>query len=172
MHRFAFLALLSAFLALPASAGDCDDCLRRLQPKDCAERIARAKANGCVIPCDPVPCTPTPAQPCTAVPCSPVPCQSVPCTPVVVKEPFQVNVPMAPTGFWLLGGGPNHSEKWGATLLGGYHFKSGVQFLIGPTWTPHDAVDGIAVGRECKIPFHVERQGPWGAQALILFRLE
>lgn len=176
MKRLSFLALLAVFLALPALAGDCDDCLKKLQPKDCAERIARAKANGCVIPCGAAPCATQPCAPnvvTVQAPCEPQPCQSVPCAPTVVREPFQVNVPMEPHGGWLLGAGPVYYHGLGVAAVTGYRFKRDWEIVGGPLWVPGGDTHGMTSKESgCVVPFTAKAKDPWGVQVLAVYSFD
>jgi hypothetical protein len=175
-----YLALLAAFLALPAWANDCDPC-NLLKSPTCAERIKRAKAANCDLksppeivtvqgPCTPVPCS---AVPCTAVDCKPVNCKPVDCKPTVVE------VAAEPKGHFLIGGGPvrfhaiDGGHDWGVTAVAGWQFKSsGWQVQAGPIWMPQDDAKGFVTNGCAKIPFKVDSPSPWNVQALAVYRFD
>jgi hypothetical protein len=152
------------------------------KPPTCAERIARAKANGCIIQPAPETVTvtkevPVPGPERLVTKEVPVP---VPGPERVVTQTVTVEVPAKPKGHALVGLGPMWFHDWGATAVAGYQFKNGWQIQGGPTWMPQHDINGTVNpcddydergrGAWCyAVPFQVPAKSPWGAQVLVLY---
>lgn len=182
------LALVTALTLTPLLAETCPECPVPKSPT-CSERIARAKAHGCVLAPEIVTVTkevPGPERIVVKEVFTQVP------GPVkIVKEPFPVYTEVAAKGHFILGGGPMYfhdmgskTANWGGTVVVGYQTKGGLQFQVGPTYMRRNGVDGTVTGCrsgepnaatlwppicDVAIPYHVDGGTPWGAQALILF---
>jgi len=173
MHRFAFLAVLSIFAVLPASANDCDPCNIFKSPT-CAERLRRAKAAGCDLKSQPEIVTVTKEVPGPERIVTKEVRVEVPGPERIVPQLVEVEAPAK--GHFILGGGPVrfHSmgggHEWGATAVAGWQFKSGWQIQAGPLWMPQDAVKGAVTDGCVTLPYVVRSPSPWNVQALALYR--
>jgi len=160
--------LLAALLSLPATAGDCDECLKAAQPKNCEERIARAKAHGCEMP---VTIKIVDHEvPCSTKPCTPTPCIPVDCTPQVVEKVSIVETTPKQHFRFAFGGdlGWNEEHKALYGLHAGFlapvdRHGGNLFWKIGPTYQDHVDFDATCtIGcRTCAA--HGDPAGPWGA---------
>jgi hypothetical protein len=172
-----YLALLAAFLALPAWANDCDPC-NLLKSPSCAERVKRAKAANCDLKSPPEIVTVTKEV-------------QVPGPERIVTKEVRVEVPgptvikcvdpepEKPKGHFLLGGGPvrfhaiDGGHDWGVTAVAGWQFaKSGWQLQAGPIWMPQDDAKGYVATKCGPLPFQVDAPSPWNVQALAVYRFD
>jgi len=179
--RAAGLYILAALFASSALAAEV--CPPACIPKSptCAERIARAKAHGCVVAPEPV---------VKIVDHQVV----VPCPDRVVTREVQVAVPTPgperivtktvtitapPKGHALLGGGPIYSRAGGLTAVAGYQWPNGWMLLGGPTWIPLDPIHGSTTGcvdgndkkgwcYPITLPYTASPGSQWGAQMLVI----
>lgn len=173
MRRFAFLALLSTFLALPALATEvkvpytkCDGS-KGQRTVNCPDPEVVTVVKEVQVP--------GPERVVTVTKEVPVP------GPVqYVEKVVTVEVEAQPKGRFIFGGGPLYTRdkaddhEWGATVVVGHQWPNGIQFLVGPTWTPASDVSGFVTapgceGQPAQVPYNIEGRGPWGAQALVLF---
>ena len=139
------------------------------QSPTCEERLARAKAHGCVV-------EPAPRVEVRTV--------EVPGPERVVTKEVQVQVPTPgperiiykttllptpPKGHGVLAFGPMwKAHDWGATALGGYVWPNGWGIVGGPFWLPRDPTVGVARKGCVSIPYSVGAPSQWGAQALVV----
>lgn len=144
-RRVAFLALLSTFLALPAAADVCPECPMP-KPPTCAERIERARAHNCIVQPEPQIVTVTKEVPVAGPERIVTKEVQVPGPERIVTKTVEVDVPIPPKGHALFGAGPMYEHGWGATVVVCYQFKSGWQFIAGPTWNQHRDTNGTVLG--------------------------
>ena len=191
-------------LAISSASLAAEVCPPQCLPKTptCAERIARARKAGCDFPKTETASVPV-AVPCLSKPCKAVPCEQpvVPpldCAALIARYYDTVDAltahcgrqpEEAPTGHWLVGGGPVWRTRWGATAVAGYQFASGWQIQAGPVYLPDSShggyvsvceadtyavVSALATGTRpppcSSVPYHVEQSSPWGAMALAVYR--
>ena len=165
--------LVLALAVSPAFAGDCPT-----PPKlTCPQLEAKMEQRHCL---------PTP-QTADAVPCTASPCAVQPCVPSIVTREVTVPGPervvtvtnvitAPPTGHWLLGGGPVYSHGLGVTAVAGYRWPTHWELLVGPTYVPHDSIEGYEIGYKSRCEQKgtvfvspVDAPHPWGAQVIAVY---
>lgn len=170
-NRFAFLALLSVFLALPAMTTEVK------VPYTRCNGMKGTRTYNCP---DPAIVTVTKEVPGPErIVIKEV---KVPGPERIVTQRVEVEVQAEPKNHFLLGAGPIYKrsesdvQQWGAQVIFGGQFKSGWQLQLGPTYfKQHDfhgtvsaCVDESTKAWCNPVPFTVKAGGPWGAQLALV----